>query len=248
MGPVFTGLLLRQYGRPGYIILPLLAATAFLSGWQWLTHQHHKASSEQLAVSSEQTGSVASHLAFNPRLHAALLGVIIMIGSTVSIAAINFAPKLFTELGYNPAYVGWLSGLFMLGSAFGGVVGGSLADRIGGKWVILLGTLAVILPVYAYIPAAGTARFALLLLAGFFSGMPHSILILRVQSLLPGRRALASGLALGFMFFSSSVGSYVLGIVADNVGLGTALQGTAVLPLLAFAAALFLPRQRMEST
>jgi hypothetical protein len=54
-----------------------------------------------------------------------------------------------------------------------------------------------------------------------------------VQSLLPNRRGTGSGLALGFMFFSGAVGSYFLGLIADRVGLDVALQGTAVLPLIA---------------
>lgn len=238
MGPVLTGLLLGVYGRPGYLILPLLSFTAFMSGWQWLVQKsrHEYAEEKVLATAAATSPPAAS------TRQASLLAVIILVGSTVSIAAINFAPKLFTEMGLSPATVGWLSGLFMMGSAIGGVVGGTLGDRVAGKWVIILGTLGSILPVYFYIPAEGAARFVLLLLAGFFAGMPHSILVLMVQSLLPRRRAMASGLALGFMFFSGSVGSYVLGVIADGVGLAAALQGTAVLPIVAALSALFLPR------
>jgi FSR family fosmidomycin resistance protein-like MFS transporter len=243
MGPVFTGLLLGLYGRPGYLILPLLSFTAFMSGWQWLvqksTPAHVEAKPEATAVPRPQPG-VATGKAIR-------LAIIIFIGGTVSISAINFAPKLFTEMGLSPGYVGWLSGLFMMGSAIGGVVGGTLGDRIPGKWVIILGTLGSMLPVYFYIPATGALRFLLLLLAGFFAGMPHSILVLAVQSLLPDRRATASGLALGFMFFSGSVGSYLLGTVADNVGLAVALRGTAVLPLIAASTALFLPQSDHEA-
>jgi predicted MFS family arabinose efflux permease len=134
-----------------------------------------------------------------------------------------------------------------MGSAFGGLFGGSLADRIGGKWAILLGVLGGALPIYFYIPVPGAARFALLLLAGFFGGMPHSILVIMVQQLLPGRQALASGLALGFMFFSGAIGSYFLGLIADHAGLAQTLQGTAVLLLVAAGAALFLPKYRNQT-
>ena len=238
MGPVLTGMLLEQFGRPGYLALPLLSFTAFMSGWQWLTR---KAVRPHPEARSADTAAVSDAPAISQVI---LLSVIILAGSTVSIAAINFAPKLFTEIGLLPGYVGWLSGLFMMGSAVGGVVGGALGDRINGKWVIVMGALGSMLPVYLYIPAEGATRFILLLLAGFFSGMPHSILVLMVQALLPRRQAMASGLALGFMFFSGSVGSYVLGIVADHTGLGPALQGTAVLPLIVTLSALFLPKSR----
>ena len=174
---------------------------------------------------------------------AVLLSTIIVSVGTLSIAAINFAPKLFTELGYRADYVGILAGLWMLGSAVGGVLGGMLADRWNGRIVILVAAAASILPVYFYIPAEN-GQALMLMAAGFFVGMPHSILIIMAQSLLPGRRALASGVALGFMFFSGSVGSYAVGVVADRVGLATALQFTAVLPLIAIVATLLLPRER----
>lgn len=68
-----------------------------------------------------------------------------------------------------------------------------------------------------------------------------------IQSLLPGRRALGAGLALGFMFLSGAAGSAGMGFIADHVGLATALQGTAFLPLIAAGATLFLP-QRWDGT
>jgi FSR family fosmidomycin resistance protein-like MFS transporter len=237
IGPVLAGFLLEGYGRPGYLVLPVLALTAFIGGWQWLTHQ-----STPSAPSLPRRSPLAARPS-TPLRASILLFLIILSYSSVGIAAMTFAPKLFTELGFEPGYVGWLAGLFMLGSAVGGVVGGALADRVSGRWVIFAGLMAAILPIYFYIPVAGTGRFVLLFLAGFFSGMPHSILILRVQSLLPDRKALASGLALGTMFFSGSVGSYVMGLIADNVGLAVTLQGTAVLPFIAGLLALMLPKR-----
>ena len=155
----------------------------------------------------------------------------------------NCTPKLFTEQGYAPLYVGATAGFFMLGSAVGGVVGGTLGDRIGGKKAILIGLLGALAPVYFFIPASDLTRLSLLLIAGFFGGMPHSVLVIKVQSLLPGRRAFASGLTLGLMFFSGAVGSYFLGLTADQVGLSVALQGMAVLLLAAAVATILLPKQ-----
>lgn len=241
-GPILSGILLEQFGRPGYLVLPALALTAFVSGWQWLINRPTEVHVEKSTAETRPSTPTAPSTA--PIRHAALLGLIIMSYSSVGIAIMSFAPKLFTELGYEAGYVGWLTGLYMMGSAVGGVVGGALADRFYGKIVIVLSLLAAALPVYFYIPAQGGLRFGLLLLSGFFGGMPHSILILSVQSLLPNRRALASGLALGAMFFSGSVGSYVIGLIADDIGLALTLQGTAVLPLIAALASLLLPRRQ----
>jgi hypothetical protein len=43
------------------------------------------------------------------------------------------------------------------------------------------------------------------------------------------------------MFFSGAVGSYLLGVVADEIGLAIALQGLIVLPLTAILGTLLLP-------
>jgi hypothetical protein len=53
---------------------------------------------------------------------------------------------------------------------------------------------------------------------------------------------MASGLALGLMFTGGAIGSFVVGLIADQVGLATALQMTAVLPLIAICAALLLKK------
>jgi FSR family fosmidomycin resistance protein-like MFS transporter len=240
LGPVLAGLLLQAYGRTGYALLPALALFALAAAWQWIPQTARTAAKQAIA----QTRLTLPRRDFRKR--GALLTIIILTSSTVSIAAITFAPKLFTEFGYNAAYVGLLSGLLMAGSAVGGIVGGALGDRIAGKWIIVLGMAGLVLPIYFYIPAQGAMQPILLFVAGFFSGMPHTILVLNVLSLFPNRQAMASGLALGLMFAGGAVGSYLLGYVADQVGLAQALQATAVLPLIALTAALFFPTQKPQ--
>ena len=240
LGPVFAGTLLQTWDRPGVILLPLLALAVFLLDWRWLPSTH--GATAPLPPPPPQT-QPRTPSASRRYLVGALLVIIVCI-NTVSLSILTFAPKLFTEIGYPTGYVGWLTGLFMLGSAVGGIVGGNLADRWGGKWPILLGMSAGLLPTFFFIPSTGVWQLLLLLLAGFFVGMPHSVLVIQVQSMLPGRQALASGLTLGVMFFSGSVGSYVVGLLADQVGLGVTLQRAAFLLAVAFIAALFLPRRR----
>ncbi|VAW32826.1 hypothetical protein MNBD_CHLOROFLEXI01-4658 [hydrothermal vent metagenome] len=253
LGPVMAGILLDAYGRPGYILLPLLAMTAVVGSWRWLSatpsqqHSHAPVLSDnelETPVLSNVEVAVARPDHFRRRV--LIIGLIIFATSTASIAIITFAPILFTEQGYSPTLVGWLSGLIMLGSAVGGLVGGTLGDKISGKWVILLGISGSILPIYFFVPMPVAGQAILLLLAGFFGGMPHTILVITVQSLLPKRRAMASGFALGFMFFSGAVGSYFVGLIADNIGLPMTLQRLALLPLVAVLTAVWLPKQAQK--
>ncbi|MEJ2752988.1 MAG: MFS transporter [Chloroflexota bacterium] len=239
VGPVAAGVLLEQFGRSGYIVLPALAFSALVGAWHWLKTK--PAAAERPPGHSE---TAVSRAALPDQLYrrAILIAIVILCVGTISQAAITFAPKLFTELGYSASYVGLVAGIFMLGSAVGGVTGGVLADRWNGRITILLATSAALIPTFYYVNAPDFARLLLMILTGFFIGMPHSILVLMVQQLLPGQRAMASGLALGFMFFSGSLGVLAVGFIADQIGLAQALQLTAFLTIVAFAATLLLPK------
>jgi predicted MFS family arabinose efflux permease len=49
------------------------------------------------------------------------------------------------------------------------------------------------------------------------------------------------------MFFSGAVGTYLVGVAADRFGLAAALQATILLPLVAAAAAVFLPDRALHA-
>lgn len=243
LGPILAGLLLEAFGRPGYLILPALALSAVIASWRYV-----KDSSEPEAETEINSLQLMTKAARRPITWRKVvpLTIIVMTSSTIGIATINFAPKLFTEMGYEPLYVGLTAGLFMMGSAAGGIIGGMIGDRIGQRVAIFAGMAGAIVPLYLYIPAGDPWRFALLLLTGFFAGMPHSVLVIISQGLIPGRRAFASGLILGLMFFSGAIGSYIVGLLADEIGLAAALQALVVFPIIAILATLLLPGRSMR--
>lgn len=237
-GPIATGILLESFGRPGFLALPLLALAAVVYGWRSIDRDplHYVQVRQPSRASSGRSFSVPRSTVRD----ATILAFIILLTATINISTINFAPKLFTEMGVPAAQVGLLAGVLMLGAAVGGVIGGSLADRFGGRIVVAGAVLAATAPLFFYVVSDGLLRLVLLALGGFLMGMPHSILVLRAQALLPGRRATASGLILGFMFFSGSIGSYLVGVMADQIGLPSAMQSLAILAPFAAMAALGL--------
>ena len=80
--------------------------------------------------------------------------------------------------------------------------------------------------------------------AGFLLNIPHSILVVMAQRLLPKRQGLASGAVLGFMFASGAAAGAVVGWISDFTGLDVALHGVTLLPILAGLCALTLPATR----
>ena len=95
---------------------------------------------------------------------------------------------------------------------------------------------------YYYPVVSGFAVYALVFLAGFFNGGSHAVIVVIAQSLLPNRRALASGLTMGFMFASGALGSYLIGLAADYYSLVNAMQINGLLCLLAAGLSLVLRR------
>lgn len=242
-GPILTGLLLDQFGRPAYLVLPVLALTALIAGWRSLSRNP---SDYGVVLAPAQPGPrrrFALDVPSESRPQIIVLAAIIVCTGTAGIATINFAPVLFTEMGMAAGQVGLLSGLLLLGAAVGGVVGGSLADRFSGRQVIVFSMLLGAVPMFAYPITDGVLRLVILVLAGFLVGMPHSVIVLAGQNLLPGRRATASGIVLGFLFFVGSLGTFVVGVVADQIGLTAALQALAVMPVFAAAVAFFFLRR-----
>ena len=240
VGPIVVGMALDTWGRPGFGVIALLAAVALLSGWQWVVNPAHEA-----AVAPAPAPAETATVRPRPRLTLVLPLLLTLVGySTINVTMLTFMPKLLTERAYDMSYVGWLAGVFMLCAAVGGTVGGVLADKYGGRWVILGGLLTCIVPLYLAIPATGVWQVLGLGVAGFFSGMPHSVLVLLVQGLLPARRALASGLVLGAMFFGGAVGSYAIGLAADSVGLELAMQGLVLFPLVGAVASLMVKSEK----
>ncbi|MCA9997508.1 MAG: MFS transporter, partial [Anaerolineales bacterium] len=139
IGPLLAGFMLDLFDRPGYLILAALALIAFTSGWRWISHDyHHSKTTSSAAVSNTATTAAAAKPNLRPLV---LLPLIIIATSTTGIAATNFAPKLFTDMGIDPTFVGLLASLLMLGSATGNTLGGYLADRVGSKWVLLIAAL-----------------------------------------------------------------------------------------------------------
>lgn len=238
VGPIATGLLLDHFGQTAFLALPLLALTALAGSWRSISRDGHDYGAE---APHEGNGLSRASLKDIPRSSMpqvlALAGIIICTGTT-STAVVNYAPVLFADAGIPSGQIGLMVGLIALGMLLGGVTAGTLADRTNGRVVVIVSMLLAIVPVYAYVATDGLLRLVFLTLAGFFIGMPHSILVLAGQNLLPRFRGTASGVVLGYTFFAGSLGTLLVGLAADQVGLDRALEVLAVLPLIAALIAL----------
>jgi FSR family fosmidomycin resistance protein-like MFS transporter len=236
MGPAVGGPILEKFGPQGLLLLLLFVVPVGLNTGIQI--------SEHSSVSEEGSENFPTEK----------VGRILIVGFTILTAfrswaqmnMITFLPKYFSDLGFSPAIYGPIAAIFMAGSAIGGVAGGWLGDRYSNRNVVMLSLLGGAIPL-ALFPRFGPTDYSYLLtlLAGIFTGIPHSILVIISQRMLPGRLGMASGLILGFTFASGSLGTLLSGLQADNFGVDAVFSSTAGIAL--FAAVLAIPLDKFTN-
>ena len=124
---------------------------------------------------------------------------------------------------------GILIGL-MIGFAVCLLIRGRLADRIGDEKV-LLGTLAVS-PLFLItgIHSGGTVCFILLLIGFVFLQASTPVSTAMAQRRCPESRSMASSLAQGVSWGIANLSVTPVGILADHIGLQTAMNAVAFMP------------------
>jgi len=234
VGPAIGGLLLGEWGAAGLLLLvPVVLSSGLFA-----------ANHFQVAV---PTAHVEGRplLRFTTDLRWTALAAFILVVALRSWSQTNlltFLPKYYSDAGFSATVYGLMAALFMGGSALGGVAGGWLGDRLGGRmltvWSLVLG--AVPLALY---PQFGLTPWAYLLApaAGALTGFSHTILVVQAQSMMPGSVGAASGLILGFMFASGAVGTLLSGVQADRSGWDAMFLTTAAITLVAGVLALGIP-------
>jgi FSR family fosmidomycin resistance protein-like MFS transporter len=152
-----------------------------------------------------------------------------------------FLPKYLASMGLPASVYGLSASLFMGGAAFGNLLGGSLADRIGKRPVIAAGLLLSSLPVFlcAFV-GASPWLYPLVVLGGALNGAAYTVIVVFAQRSLPGGEGLASGLALGIIFASGALGTILTGLWVDAAGYLTFFYLTAGLAILGGLAGLTL--------
>ncbi len=159
-----------------------------------------------------------------------------------------FIPAYFiAHFGTSAATANAALSVLLISGAFGTIVGGRLADRVGRR-PILVGCMAVLPPLIALVLISGrVGGFVVMALVGFFTIGNFSITVVLGQEFLPRRIGIASGVTLGAAIGVGGVTAALLGVLADAAGLTTVMVVIAALPLGGLACALALPRSATRS-
>lgn len=133
--------------------------------------------------------------------------------------------------------------VFLAVGAVGTFFGGPLADKIGRKRVIML-SLSIPIPLALALPHVPLALAAVLLaIIGFVLMLSFSVMVVYAQELVPSKIGTMAGLTVGLAFGMGAVGSVLIGMLMDSIGIGETMIVVSFLPILGLVG-IWLPRDR----
>lgn len=172
-----------------------------------------------------------------------LLYTIVVLRTLTSLGFATFVPVMLTRRGMSVAQAGATISLYLFFSGVGGFSGGPLADRYGPRKVIALSLVAAC-PFLVVAPLlTGWPFIVVLAFGGLFLQSTLPVNVTFGQSLAPVSAATVSSLMMGFAWGTGGLSVPVVGLIADRIGIEHTLVGLALIPLLAAACALPLPKR-----
>jgi FSR family fosmidomycin resistance protein-like MFS transporter len=240
VGPLLTTPLVVVFGLSGTVGLLVLPTAAGVLIVRELSHlqrlEGRSASPDERAAAKLEDDWPAL----------ARLGSLVCLRSGIYFGLQAFIPTYFvTQLGASEALGnGALTAMLVAGAA-GTVGAGVLVDRVGPRFVVI-GSMALLLPLLSALPLVEEALAVVLLaLIGFVTIANFSVTVILGQAFLPSRLGLASGVMLGLAIGIGGVAAALLGVLADSEGITAVLWAIAAMPVPALLLALTLPRVAM---
>jgi FSR family fosmidomycin resistance protein-like MFS transporter len=148
---------------------------------------------------------------------------------------------MLTDRGLSVGQAGSAFAAYLLTSGLGGFLGGPAADRFGPRRVVIL-SLVASAPFLAIAPAlSGWPFMAVLAIGGFFLLSTLPVNVTYGQLVAPISPGTVSSLLMGGAWGTAGLAVPLVGLLADHVGIETALSITALMPLIAALLAWPLP-------
>jgi len=238
LGPLIAYLFLNHAGLKSTAVLfvpGLIMALLFLAARSYIV----KATASRRG---EGTRPAPGPKARTPVGPVVLLIGYVTVRSWIQAGLIYYLPFYVTNLlGAGKSTASLTLTVYLIAGAVGTVAGGTVADRWGGKFGLLVSMAGSLVCTVLYLETRGPAALAAIALSGAALISTFSTTVVYGQRLMPDRVGLASGLMLGFGVGMGSTGVMLLGLVADRFGLLTTLWIIALFPLIGLPLAASLP-------
>lgn len=173
-----------------------------------------------------------------------ILYLLVFIRSAVQISFTQFLPLyLSRERGFSLGAASWSLSLYLASGAIGGFLGGQMADRWGGKRVIMASMIGSVPFLALFFATSGWLSLLGLALGGLILLFTIPVNVVMAQELVPSQAGTVSALMMGFSWGMAGLTAIpLIGFAADTFTLHRALEVGLVLPVLGFFLAMKLPK------
>ena len=175
--------------------------------------------------------------------------VLVVLRSVVHLGVAQFLTiYLYTQRGFTLGQASlWLT-VFFTSSAVAAMIGGSIADRVGGRQIVLFSMIASVPFWVLFLATTGWPSLVGLFFGALILLLTNPVIIVMAQELVPTQAGTVSALVMGFGWGMAGI-TFVpmIGWLADRVGLELVLWGVILLPLAGFLLALKLPDHKAQA-
>jgi FSR family fosmidomycin resistance protein-like MFS transporter len=173
-----------------------------------------------------------------------LLYFAVVARSAVSYGFMTFLPLLLTARGYSVVQAGSLASLYLASGAMGGFLGGWLADRWGGRRVVVISFVGATPLYFLFLFAPDRWGLVSLILGSFVLQTSLPVNVVMGQELSPRHASTISSLLMGAAWGLGALIIGPIGALADRWGLHNALFTLAFVLLGGLLCAVALPASR----
>jgi FSR family fosmidomycin resistance protein-like MFS transporter len=174
----------------------------------------------------------------------AILYFLVFIRSIVQITFTQFLPLYLTrERGFSIPAASQALSLYLACGALGGLLGGNLANRFGGRTTILVSMIGSVPLLLTFFLTTGWLSLASLALGGLVLLFTIPVNVVMGQQLAPGQAGTVSALMMGFAWgMAGFLFIPLVGKVSDAAGLHNTLLALTLFPILGFFLTLTYPK------
>jgi FSR family fosmidomycin resistance protein-like MFS transporter len=237
IGPLFAAVVVARHGQGSvaWFALAAVLAMALLFGvGRW--YASHGMARMRAQTAREHPGALSRR-----RMVATLAILIALMASkfvyTASVTS-YYAFYLIDRFGLSQRSAQLLLFVYLAAVALGTLLGGSLGDRFGRKFVIWFSILGV-LPFTLALPYANLFWTAVLTVPiGMILASAFPAIVVYGQELVPFRVGTVAGLFFGLAFGLGGIGAALVGLLADATGIQFVVKLCAFLPAIGLLAVL----------
>jgi FSR family fosmidomycin resistance protein-like MFS transporter len=211
-------------------------------GTAWVLHRYALLGEKAPKIHSTPNVKIESSLNQRVLGFSVLFSVVVLRVTTV-LSLVTFLPMVQKLRGFSLIAAGGSMTVFMACGAFGGLIGGYLADRVGRRRMILASFLLALPALSAFLYWKGPMGLFILALLGFLLYISEPSCIVLAQEMVPHQARTASGLIMGMAWGLGGGGVLGVGALADVFGIEWALRFLLLLPAGSLILSFFLPSE-----